>query len=270
MSDVKTEKQSDWSCAIKNSIENDPMLEQMIHHKSIRAYTDEPVDEADLRVIIEAVQHGPNWCNFQHVSIVSVDDPIKRQKAYELCGFQEHVREAPIFWMFCADFYRTWIACDCSEEEFDRVTRVTDNIIVGTTEVGIALGSATIAAESLGLGTCCIGSAREQGLEMVELLGLPRYVFPVCGFCIGHPAADPDMKPRLPQEAVFFENSYDADLRALIHEYDVDYHTYLATRSSNCKDGSWTQEVADYYTIPYLRYGKIPKMLYDQGFAEIE
>ena len=105
---------------------------------------------------------------------------------------------------------------------------------------------------------------------MVKLLGLPRYVFPVCGFCIGHPAADPDMKPRLPQDVVFFENSYDVDLRALIHKYDVDYHTYLATRSSNRKDGSWTQEVADYYTIPYLRYGKIPKMLYDQGFAEIE
>lgn len=102
--------QSDRSGAIKNSIENDPVLEQMLHHKGIRTYTDEPVSEADLRAIIEVVQHGPNWCNFQHVSIVSVDDPIKRQKAYEPCGFQEHVREAPVFWMFCVDFYRTWFA----------------------------------------------------------------------------------------------------------------------------------------------------------------
>ena len=58
MSDVKTEKQSDWSCAIKSITENDPVLEQMLHHKSIRAYTDEPVSDADLRAIIEAIQQS--------------------------------------------------------------------------------------------------------------------------------------------------------------------------------------------------------------------
>lgn len=244
-----------------------PILRQMSHHRSIRSYTDEPVTETELQTIIAAVEEGPNWCNFQHVSIVSVDDPTQRQRAYELCGNQKHVLEAPVFLMFCADFYRTWLACNCSEEAFDEVTRVADNIIVGATEVGITLGSATVAAEALGLGTCCVGAAREQEPAMRELLGLPRYVFPVCGFCIGHAAEIPDLKPRLPERAVFFRDHYDTELKSTLKDYDEAYRHYLATRASNQKDGTWTQEVADYYTIPYTRYEDIPAMLRHQGFG---
>lgn len=253
--------------AARQLFAENPVLFQMSEHRSIRSYTDEPITETELQAIIAAVEEGPNWCNFQHVSIVAIDDPAQRQRAYELCGNQDHVLEAPVFLMFCADFYRTWLACDCDQEAFDEVTRVADNIIVGSVEVGIALGSATVAAEALGLGTCCVGSAREREPEMRELLQLPRYVFPVCGFCIGHAAETPDLKPRLPERAVFFRDHYDADLKPVIEEYDEAYRQYLATRSSNQKDGSWTQEVASYYTIPYTRYEDIPEMLLHQGFG---
>lgn len=253
--------------AAQTLFEENPVLAQMGDHRTVRTYTDEPVSEDELEAIIAAVEEGPNWCNFQHVSIVSVDDPADRQRAYELCGRQDHVLDAPVFLMFCADFYRTWLACDCSEEEFDRVTRVADNIIVGAAEVGIALGSATVAAEALGLGTCCVGAAREVEPEMRELLQLPRYVFPVCGFCVGHAAEMADLKPRLPERAVFFRNHYDPDLKPVLKEYDEAYSQYLANRSSNQKDGTWTQEVASYYTIPYTRYEDIPDMLRHQGFG---
>lgn len=253
--------------AAKQLLADNKVLSQMSDHRTVRSYTDELVSDAELRAIIAAVEEGPNWCNFQHVSIVSVEDPTERQRAYELCGNQKQVLEAPVFLMFCADFYRTWIACDCSQEAFDKVTSVADNIIVGSTEVGIALGSATVAAEALGLGTCCVGAAREKEPEMRELLQLPRYVFPVCGFCIGHAAETPDLKPRLPERAVFFENHYDANLRQVIAEYDEAYRHYLANRTANRKDGTWTQEVASYYTIPYTRYEDIPEMLSHQGFG---
>lgn len=253
--------------AVQELFGSNPVLAQMGSHRSIRSYSDEPVTDEELSAIIAAVEGGPNWCNFQHVSIVAVDDPEKRQRAYELCGNQRQVLEAPVFLMFCADFYRTWLACDCDQTAFDQVTSVADNIIVGATEVGIALGSATVAAEALGLGTCCVGAAREKEPEMMDLLGLPRYVFPVCGFCIGHAAEIPDLKPRLPERAVFFRDRYDEDLKTTLAAYDEAYGHYLATRSSNRKDGRWTQEVASYYTIPYSRYEDIPAMLENQGFG---
>lgn len=252
--------------SVRQLLWNNSVLQQMVQHHTVRSYTDEPVSETDLHAVIAAIEAGPNWCNFQHVSIISVEDPIARQRAYELCGNQTQVLEAPVFLMFCADFYRTWLACDCDEKAFEQVTRVADNIIVGATEVGIALGSATVAAEALGLATCCVGAAREEP-EMVELLGLPRFVFPVCGFCIGHAASDSQIKPRLPEGDVFFRDRYVADLKPRLVEYDKMYHEYLTTRNTNAKDGSWTQEVASYYTIPYTRYEGIPTMLRAQGFG---
>ena len=41
--------------------------------------------------------------------------------------------------MFCADFYRTWLACKGRDQEFDSVVSQIDNLIVGANEVGIAL-----------------------------------------------------------------------------------------------------------------------------------
>lgn len=257
---------SELSEKVQSILENNPTLNQMINRRSIREYTNETVTDDELKAIIDAIERGPNWCNFQHVSIISVEDSAKREEVYKLCGNQSQVKDAPVFLMFCADFYRTWIACDCSEEAFEEVTRVTDNLIVGATEVGIALGSATVAAEALGLGVCCIGAAREHGPEMVKLLNLPKFVFPVCGFCIGHAAANPDLKPRLPESAVYFKNAYDSELKSQIEAYDKSYHDYLANRSSGKKDGTWTKEVAAYYTIPYKRYDEIPEMLKNQGF----
>lgn len=252
--------------AVRGILGGNPVLRQMMAHRSIRSYTDEPVADDELKAIVEAIERGPNWCNFQHVSIVQVADGAKRQRMYELCGNQRQVLQAPVFLMFCADFHRTWMACGCSQQEFDRVTAVRDNLVVGACEVGIALGSATVAAESLGLGTCCIGAAREFGQEVVGLLGLPRYVFPVCGLCIGHGAERPDLKPRIPAPGVFFKDSYGTGLEPLLREYDRAYGEYLASRSSNPKEGTWSQEVAGYYTVPYERYQEIPAMLAEQGF----
>jgi FMN reductase [NAD(P)H] len=238
----------------------------MLSHRSIREFSESPVSGEDVRAILEAVRHMPNWNNFQHVSVVDVRDKSLRQRVWKLCNGQQYVLDAPVFLVFCADFYRTWLACDESQEDFDRVTGVLDNVVVGATDVGIALGWAVAAAESLGLGTCVIGDARAHGPEMVEALGLPRYVFPVAGLCIGHPAQDPQPKPRLPQEAVCFIDHYDTNLKPLINQYDRDYRHYLTTRSGVRKDEDWSEQVASFYSLPYDHYPSVPRMLAQQGF----
>ena len=60
---------------------------------------------------------------------------------------------------------------------------------------------AALAAESLGLGICYIGSIRNNTQAVIELLGLPRLVFPVTGMTLGWPAAEPLIRPRLPLSA---------------------------------------------------------------------
>ncbi|MDT2277501.1 nitroreductase family protein [Paenibacillus larvae] len=95
---------------------------------------------------------------------------------------------------FCADFNRAKIAAEKNGEELI-LTDSVESVLVGATDVGIALGTAIAAAESMGLGTVPIGGARRNPEELIKLLNIPPLVFPVCGLVLGHPA-DPSAKSR--------------------------------------------------------------------------
>lgn len=140
-----------------------------------------------------------------------------------------------------------------------------DTVIVGAHETGIAVGTAVAAAESLGLGTVVIGDVRQNPLEVICELGLPPYVFPVLGLCIGYAAEDPGLKPRLPMRAVFFEEKYDTNLEDELKHYDAVYAEYLKVRPFNNRVGTWTELVSDFYSTPY-HYKHTEEMLHQQKF----
>lgn len=144
-----------------------------------------------------------------------------------------------------------------------------DTLLVGAHEVGIALEAAVVAAESLGLGTVPIGEVRKNAQEAVRELQLPKYVFPVLGLCIGYPTNDPGIKPRFPKQAVFFEETYNADLKDVLVEYDAQYAQYLKERPWNNRVGSWTDLAADFYMHPYS-YKEVVDALREQGFTSAE
>ena len=206
------------------------VLQTLLSHRSIRAYQNKPVEADRLEQIVKAVQAAPNWVNLQHTSIIVVRNQERREKFAELCGGQRHIAQAPVFLVFCADFYRTWLACKGRDQEFDSVVSQIDNLIVGANEVGIALGTAVAAAESFGLGTVPIGDIRFHAFEAIRELNLTKYVVPMLGLCVGYPAEEPGQKPRLPKEAVCFEEKYNSDLTGLLKQYDEQYAVYLRER----------------------------------------
>lgn len=177
-------------------------IHTLLSHRSIRRYEEKPVEEEILEQIVEAVQAAPNWVNLQHVSIIMIKDKEKREQFSRMCGDQKQITQATVFLVFCADFFRTWLACQKYGQGIEDVVNQIDNLIVGANEVGIALGTAVAAAESFDLGTVPIGDIRLRAMEAVRELALPRYVVPMLGLCIGYPAEDPGCKRRLPKEAV--------------------------------------------------------------------
>jgi hypothetical protein len=67
---------------------------------------------------------------------------------------------------------------------------------------------------------------------VTELLHLPQHVLPLFGLCLGWPADDPQVKPRLPAALVVHENSYqpvDADILA---QYDAQIAAYYTPREA--------------------------------------
>ena len=229
-----------------------PVLESLLKHKSIRKYKDQPLEDEKLQLIVKAAQAAPTWCNGQQVSIIAIKDKARKEVFEKLCWGQKYISTCSVFLVFCADFYRVSLAFEKAgktKEEFDKYMDRIDTLMIGCHDVGIALQNATVAAESLGLGTVDIGAIRGKSLEVTKLLNLPKYCIPLVGLCVGYPDDDPGLKPRLPMSAVCFDNKYDTEkAKAGIEEYDVTYQKYLSGRGSNTRDSNWSKSISHIYT----------------------
>ncbi|MBT2293112.1 NADPH-dependent oxidoreductase [Paenibacillus albidus] len=238
------------------------VIRTLHNHRSFRDYKDTPVSAENLREIIAAAQAAPSWAHGQHVTIISVQDKPHREQLAVLSGNQRHVAEAPVFLVFCMDFYRAQLASEMEGQPFETPQDV-DALLVGATDVGLALAGAITAAESLGLGTIPIGGIRRQTKEVITLLQLPLYVFPVAGLCIGYPAADVPQKPRLPVQAVYHEEQYQPELTGLLREYNQIHREFLQAQGGTVRD--WTSTLAHFYAAN-PRYGDAKAGLEQQGF----
>lgn len=239
-------------------------LKTLTRHRSIRSYTDEAVTEAQLDAIVHAAQSAPSSINGQQMSIVCVQDQANKQRIAELAGGQPWIAQAPVFLLFCADFHRAHLAAQIHGREL-AITESIEALIVGTCDVGLAMSNAIAAAESLGLGIVPIGGVRNQPLALVEMLELPRYVFPICGLVVGHPADAAAIKPRLPRTAVFHREKYQPDLQPWIEEYDPILASFMKRATHGRLTRTWSQTVAEFYDHRY--FPDIRAALENQGYA---
>ncbi len=129
--------------------------------------------------------------------------------------------------------------------------------MIGATDVGIALGSAVIAAESMGLGIVPIGGLRKNPQVFVDLLNLPEYVIPISGLVVGHPRTVPGQKPRLPLKATRQKEQYDAAIqREIIDQYDNTVSTYMSERTNGQDSSDWSSKIAHFYDTGFEPYAK--------------
>lgn len=193
-----------------------PTLDLMHRHGSVRAYTADPVPPEAVEALVRAAQRASTSSNLQVVSVVAVTDPSARARLSEICGKQAHVAQAPVVLVWCADLRRMERACEL--RGYRQVTSHVENFLMCALDVGIAAQNAALAAESLGLGICYLGSVRNDTQAVIDLLKLPRLVFPVVGMTLGRPAASPPIRPRLEPAAILSWGTYadtkDADLYA--------------------------------------------------------
>lgn len=84
-----------------------------------------------------------------------------------------------------------------------------------------------IAAESLGLGSCFLGTAPYRAEKIIKEYKLPKRVFPLVQLAMGYPAEDPPPRPRYPVAFTLFEDEYpefdEAAIRAAMAEMDQGY-----------------------------------------------
>ncbi|MCB5235939.1 NADPH-dependent oxidoreductase [Niallia alba] len=236
-------------------------IQQLKNHRSYRKYQDKEVTFETLQLIMEAAQAAPSWTNGQHVTAILIRDEARKKRLAELCGNQKHVDNSPAFLVFCADFYRAKLASEMEGKDFKAIEDI-DTLLIGATDVGLAMQNAITAAESLGLGTVPIGGIRRNSLQVIEFLQLPTYVIPIAGLCVGYPDEDPGLKPRLPLKSILQEEKYDKNQQPFIEDYNDTYKEYLKNRGET--PVGWTDRIANFYNKSY--YPSNAKMIKQQGF----
>ena len=81
-----------------------PTIDLLRSHRSIRAFTDQPVSDEQREAIIAAAQGASTSSFLQSSSIIRITDPVLREKLVGYTGGQKYVASAAEFWVFCADF----------------------------------------------------------------------------------------------------------------------------------------------------------------------
>lgn len=238
-------------------------IEIIKNHRSIRSYLDKDIPEDILTTIIEAAQAMPTSINGQQVSLVIIRDKETKKKLAELCGGQPWVAAAPVFVLFVADFYKTALAAKLNGRK-QVIHESAEGNLVGVFDCGIALGGMMVAAESFSLGIVPIGGIRRQAQEVIELLGLPEYTFPVNGLCLGYPADNSKLKPRLPVVTyAHFEKYNPAILEENIQAYDKTMAEYLA-EINRSDEVNWSSRTSGVYQQVY--FPNVKPTMTKQGF----
>lgn len=182
------------------------MISNLKNHRSIREYLPDPISSEMLNEILECGLRASSGGNMQAWSVLVTRDPSKKEILYKLHLDQEMIREAPVVLTFCSDFYRMrrWCKVRNAPESFDDFTGFLD----GAIDAIIAAQNVAVAAESLGLGICYLGTTIWAADKISELLELPDYVVPVTSMVLGRPAESPVLRDRLPLDGLVHEETY--------------------------------------------------------------
>ncbi|EGC2473019.1 oxygen-insensitive NADPH nitroreductase [Escherichia coli] len=118
-----------------------------------------------------------------------------------------------------------------------------EQLLLGVVDTAMMAQNALTAAESLGLGGVYIGGLRNNIEAVTKLLKLPQHVLPLFGLCLGWPADNPDLKPRLPASILVHENSYQPLDKDALAQYDEQLAEYYLTRGSNNRRDTWSDHI---------------------------
>lgn len=179
----------------------------VIHrHRSIRSYRPDPIPEEVLERILAAAIRASSSGNMQAYSIIVTRDSELKQRLYKPHFEQSMVLEAPVLLTFCADFrrMRQWLEISEAPSNFDNYM----SFMIAAIDAILASQNAALAAEAEGLGICYMGTTLASCGEIAEILDCPKGVVPVVGFSLGFPKEEPEIRDRLPFNAIIHSEKY--------------------------------------------------------------
>ncbi len=184
-----TDKMTDIDAAIE--IEMNPVLSSIMARRSIRKYLDKPVEHEKLEMVVCAGINAPSGMNRQpwivrvvedQQLIADVNEVFKRNNPEQVArdpNFKNMFRNAPN------------LICVCTPAEGG-----------GELDAGLLGENMMLAAQAMGLGTCCLGgpvrflNTNADARFFLDRLDIPEGYKLNYILAIGYPDEQPESKPR--------------------------------------------------------------------------
>jgi nitroreductase len=218
-----------------------PILQQLLSHRSVRAYLPTALPPGTLESLVAAAQSASSSANLQAWSVVAVEDSERKARLSVLAGNQAHIRQCPLFLVWLADLARLEQAAGELGQRAEGLDFL-ESLLVAIIDAALAAQNAVVALESQGLASVYIGGIRNQIEAVAQELALPQRVFPVFGLCVGYedPGQPATVKPRLPQSAVLHRERYQlAEQLLAMRDYDETMRQFY--QAQGMRPAQWSQ-----------------------------
>lgn len=182
------------------------MLDFLNQHRTVRKYTGQTIDPKLLTQLLASACRSSNTGNMQAYSIIVTTDEVIKKRLSPAHFNQLMITQAPVVLTFCADFNRftQW----CEQRQADPGYDNFQSFIASAIDAIIAAQTFCIAAESVGLGICYLGTTTYNAYEIIDVLQLPKLVVPITTITVGYPAEVPELTDRLPLEGIVHSEIY--------------------------------------------------------------
>ncbi len=221
-----------------------PVIEAMLHRKSVRKYTDQKPSDEVIETVVRAGQQAPFAAQLCSLLLTRKKAPFR----------------APLWFTICVDMHRMELIM--ARRGWTTVSSNLSVLVLGIQDAALMAENMVIAAESLGMGSCFLGSTPYRARQIRKRYKLPRRVLPLVELVMGYPAEDCPVRPRYPLEFTLFEDEYpeitdemlDEAMKVMDEGYLAqDYYRRLRARiklevdkpeTFTYDDYSWTEHIS--------------------------
>ena len=162
------------------------VLEAIFARRSVRQYTDDPVDHHDVQTILEAGRWAPSGLNNQPWRFAVVRDSKMREEVAKYTRYREIIRNAPVIIAVFID----------NDASYDRTKDCQG--------IGACLQNMWLATHALGLGGVWLGEILKNKERVGEMLEAPETYELMAVLAIGHPKHRQQKSDRKPLSDLVF------------------------------------------------------------------
>jgi nitroreductase len=200
MAQDNEDKTTNDSTMIEEPALDNPVIQAIMNRRSIRKYLDKPVEHEKLEIIADCAINAPSGSNRQPWQVRIIENQELLAQINEVF-MKENAPQIK------------------RDKNFKNLFRNAPNIIIvctptkggGQIDAGMLGQNIMLAAQSLGLGTCCLGgivrfvSSNPKTEFFRDELNIPADYSINYIIAIGYPDETPDPKPRDPSKVMFIE-----------------------------------------------------------------